>query len=69
MYLRYTDDLILAGPDPNKLDAIIQKMKSRRLKITSEGGIEDFLGFTIERKNNGTVIDKIHTNSMSSLAS
>ena len=54
MYLLYTDDSILAGPDPKELDAIIQQMKDHGLKITSEGGIEDFLGITIEQKDNGT---------------
>jgi hypothetical protein len=54
MYVLYTDDSILAGPDPKELDDIIQQMKDHGLKITSEGGIEDFLGITIERKSNGT---------------
>lgn len=54
MYVLYTDDSILAGPDPKELDAIIQEMTDHGLKITSEGGIEDFLGITIERKEDGT---------------
>jgi hypothetical protein len=55
-YIIYTDDSILAGPDEQELDAIIQKMKNVGLKITCAGGIEDFLGITIDRKENGTFV-------------
>jgi Reverse transcriptase (RNA-dependent DNA polymerase) len=56
IYILYTDDSILAGPDEQELDNIIQQMKDVGLKITSEGGIEDFLGITIERKSNGSFL-------------
>jgi hypothetical protein len=56
IYIVYTDDSILAGPDEKELDAIIQQMKDVGLKITSEGGIEDFLGINIERKKDGSFI-------------
>ena len=50
-----TDDSILAGPDPEELDAILEAMKGAGLDLTSEGGIEDFLGVNIERKVDGTI--------------
>jgi transposase InsO family protein len=56
IYILYTDDSILAGPDEHELDAIIQQMKDVGLKITSEGGIEDFLGINIDRKPDGTFV-------------
>ena len=54
MYVLYTDDSILAGPDPKELDSILKEIESAGLKITSEGGIEDFLGVTITHKDDGT---------------
>jgi hypothetical protein len=56
MYILYTDDSILTGPDEKELDAIVQKMNEVGLKITCEGGIEDFLGINIERKEDGSFI-------------
>jgi Reverse transcriptase (RNA-dependent DNA polymerase) len=55
MYVLYTDDSILAGPDPTELDDILEQMKGSGLDITSEGGIDDFLGVSIERKSDGTI--------------
>jgi hypothetical protein len=55
-YILYTDDSILAGPDSHELDEIIQKMKDVGLKITCDGGIEDFLGINIERKEDGSFV-------------
>jgi hypothetical protein len=54
MYVLYTDDSILAGPDPKELDNILEEIKAIGLDITSEGGIEDFLGVAIDRKPDGT---------------
>jgi hypothetical protein len=56
VYILYTDDSILAGPDEHELDSIIQQMKDVGLKITSEGSIEDFLGINIERKSDGSFV-------------
>jgi len=55
MYVLYTDDSILAGPDPKELDDILRQIKAIGLEITSEGGLDDFLGVNIERKEDGTV--------------
>ena len=53
VFVLYTDDSILAGPDPKELDQIIQDMKDAELELTVEGGIEDFLGVQIERSEDG----------------
>ena len=55
MYALYTDDSILAGPDPKEIDNIIEKMKAVNLDITIEGDLEDFLGVKISRKDDGTI--------------
>jgi hypothetical protein len=34
MYILYTDDLILAGPDPIEIDQIIEDMQKAKLDIT-----------------------------------
>jgi hypothetical protein len=44
VFTLYTDDSILAGPDPQELDDIIQEMKAVGLNLTVEGDISDFLG-------------------------
>ena len=55
MYVLYTDDSILAGPDEKEIDQIIQEMKLAKLDITVEGGLEDFLGINIDRRKDGTI--------------
>jgi len=54
IYVVYTDDSVLTGPDDAELDHIIQGMKKVGLKITVEGDIGDFLGVQIQRKSDGT---------------
>jgi hypothetical protein len=39
MYVLYTDDSILAGPDPTEIDRAIQDIKDAKLNITIEGDI------------------------------
>jgi hypothetical protein len=56
MYLLYTDDSILAGPDRKEIDKVIADLKKAKLNITVEGDIQDFLGVNIERKKDGKVI-------------
>ena len=55
IYVLYTDDSILVGPDQQELDDILLEVKSTGLDITSEDGIDDFLGVTIDHKNDGTI--------------
>ncbi|KAI2507936.1 hypothetical protein MHU86_6469 [Fragilaria crotonensis] len=54
VFVLYTDDSILAGPDPLELDDIIQEMKAVELNLTVEGDISDFLGVQIDRINDNT---------------
>ena len=55
LYVLYTDDSILAGPDESELNQIIQDMKRTGLKLTVKGDIIDFLVVQIERKPDGTI--------------
>jgi hypothetical protein len=55
LYILYTDDSILMGPDAKKLDAIIQEMKDVGLDLTVEGTINDFLGVNIQYKKDGSI--------------
>ncbi len=54
MFVLYTDDSILAGPDPQELDNIVKEMQAVGLKLTVEGDISDFLGVQIDRVNDNT---------------
>ena len=44
MYILYTDDSIIAGPDKIEIEQIIADIEKSKLNITREGDIEDFLG-------------------------
>ena len=56
MYVLYTDDSILAGPDSAELDDIMKQIRDVGLKITSEGGIEDFLGINVDKQEDGSYL-------------
>ena len=55
MYVLYTDDFLLAGPDKDEIDQIIKDLKKANLNITDEGDIQDFFGVNISMKKDGTV--------------
>jgi hypothetical protein len=56
LYVLYTDDSLLAGPDKNEIDQIIEELQTKaKLAITVEGDLADFLGVNIERRGNGTI--------------
>jgi hypothetical protein len=55
MYILYTDDSILAGPDKKEINQIIKDMKKAKLDITIEGDLQDFLGVNIDRKDDRTI--------------
>lgn len=55
MYVLYTDDSILAGPDEVEVDKVIDDIKRVGLDITVEGDLQDFLGVNIEKKEDGTI--------------
>ena len=48
LYLLYTDDSILAGPDAEEIEQIIEEIKATGLEIADEGKMEDFLGVNIQ---------------------
>jgi hypothetical protein len=55
VFVLYTDDSILAGPDSRELDIIIEEIKKAGLDLTVEGDIADFLGVKIEKSQDGKV--------------
>jgi hypothetical protein len=55
MYILYTDNSILAGPDEREINKIIKEMRQVKLDITVKGDLQDFLGVNIERKADGTI--------------
>jgi len=56
LYVLYTDDSLLAGPDENEIQQIIDELQTKsKLSITVEGDLADFLGVSIERKEDGTI--------------
>jgi hypothetical protein len=55
MYVLYTDDSILAGPNDKDIEQAIEDIKSAGLNITVEGDLQDFLGVNIERRSDGTI--------------
>ena len=55
VYVLYTDDSILAGPDQSEIDSVIQQIRDAKLDVTVEGDIQDFLGVNIERKDDGSI--------------
>ena len=56
MYVLYTDDSLLAGPDEKEIESIIRELQTKsKLTITVEGNLADFLGVSIDRRKNGTI--------------
>jgi Reverse transcriptase (RNA-dependent DNA polymerase) len=55
MYVLYTDDSVLAGPDRKEIDRVIKDIQKAKLNITVEGDIQDFLGINIDRKDDGSI--------------
>jgi Reverse transcriptase (RNA-dependent DNA polymerase) len=53
IYVLYTDDSILAGPDRKKIEKTIAGMK-KKSDMTEEGDLSDFLGIHIQRNDDGT---------------
>ena len=54
VYMLYTDDSILAGPDEAELRDIVESIRSTGLDITEEGDLEDFLGVNIDKVDEET---------------
>ena len=54
IYVLYTDDSILAGPDRSEIDKTIKQMQ-KILDLTIEGDLNDFLGVNINRAADGAI--------------
>ena len=55
IYILYTDDSILAGPNREEIDSTIKQMQEV-VRIEPQGDITDFLGVNIERKSKGEYV-------------
>ena len=55
IYVLYTDDSILAGPDKAELKQILEDMKASGLQLTIEGDISNLLGVKVKRQPNGMI--------------
>ena len=55
LYVLYTDNSTLAGPNEKEIDQIIKDLRKARLELTIEGDLQDFLGVNIEKKKNGNI--------------
>ena len=55
MYVLYTNNSILEGPDPKDIYQDIKEIKAVKLNITDEADIQDFLGVKIDCKPDGTI--------------
>jgi hypothetical protein len=56
LYVLYTDDSLLAGPDLKEIEQVIYDLQhTAKLAITVEGDLADFLGVNIDRQDNGTI--------------
>jgi hypothetical protein len=55
VYVLYTDDSILAGPDEAELDHIVEDMQKVGLKLSVDGDVSDFLGVKIHHESDGTI--------------
>jgi hypothetical protein len=55
MYVLYTDDSIIAGPDQNDIEQVIKEIQLANQNITMEWDIQDFLGIHICRKEDRSI--------------
>ena len=49
MYVLYTDDSILAGPNDEELFKVLKEIEDAKLGITDEGEVADFMGVHIQK--------------------
>ena len=56
IYVLYTDDSILTGPNPRELDQIVHDLKHKaKLDLTCDADMGDFLGVKIDRQEDGSI--------------
>jgi len=48
LYLLYTDDSIIMGPDEEKIEQTIKEMRNTGLNLTVLGTLEEFLGVQLK---------------------
>jgi hypothetical protein len=49
LYILYTDESIIAGPDKDEIYKIIKKIQKTGLNITVEGDLQVFVGINMSR--------------------
>jgi hypothetical protein len=54
IFIVYTDDTILLGPDQDEIDELVKKL-GKTFNIEDQGELSDYLGIKIERKSDGTL--------------
>jgi hypothetical protein len=54
IFIVYTDDSILLGPDKDEIDLLVKRL-GKSFKIEDQGDLSDYLGIKIERKPDGTL--------------
>ena len=54
IFIVYTDDTILIGPDQKEIEELIKKL-GKVFKIEDQGDLSDYLGIKIEKHKNGTM--------------
>ncbi len=54
IFLVYTDDTILVGPDEGEIEKIVRTL-SKNFKVEDQGDLSDYLGVNIERRKDGKV--------------
>ena len=55
MYAIYTDELLLAGPDQEEIEQIIEDLKIAKFIFTAEIYLQYFLRVNIERQGDKTI--------------
>lgn len=66
IYVLHTDDSMLAGPNKQEVDDVIEAIRKAKLDTTVEGDVQDFLGVNVSQRDDGSIefsqpqlIDKI----------
>jgi hypothetical protein len=54
IFIVYTDDTIMLGPDKDEIDALVKKL-GKTFNIEDQGELSDYLGIKIDRKPDGTL--------------
>jgi hypothetical protein len=54
IFLVYTDDTILLGPDEKEIEKIV-KILSKNFKVEDQGDLGNYLGVNIERRKDGKI--------------